>query len=62
MNTNPRRGEVWLADLGMVAKTRLVLVLAFPQEEDARSIAVVAALTSQLRGMRGEVDIGKPDG
>jgi mRNA interferase MazF len=60
VNTNTHRGEVWLADLGMVAKTRPVLVLAIPQVEDARSIVVVAALTSQLRGMRGEVDIGKP--
>jgi len=37
-----------------------VLVLAFPCDKDARSLAVVAPLTSQVRGMRGEVDLGKP--
>lgn len=25
---NPTRGEIWLADLGMIAKTRPVLVLS----------------------------------
>jgi mRNA interferase MazF len=44
----------------MAAKQRPVLVLAFPHEDDARALAVVLPLTSQLRGMRGEVDIGKP--
>jgi mRNA-degrading endonuclease toxin of MazEF toxin-antitoxin module len=56
----PRPGEVWFADLGMVEKCRPVLVLAFPGNQDARSLAVVAPLTSQIRGMRGEVDLGKP--
>ena len=60
MNTDPQRGEVWLADLGMVAKTRPVLILAFPEERDARSLVVVAALTSQMRGMRGEIPLNKP--
>ncbi len=31
-----------------------------PSDTDARSLAIVAPLTSQIRGMRGEVDIGKP--
>jgi mRNA-degrading endonuclease toxin of MazEF toxin-antitoxin module len=44
----------------MVEKSRPVLVLAFPGSQDARSLAVVAPLTSQFRGMRGEVDLGKP--
>jgi mRNA-degrading endonuclease toxin of MazEF toxin-antitoxin module len=58
--TEPKAGEVWFADLGRVEKSRPVLVLAFPSNEDARSLAVVAPLTSQIRGMRGEVDLGKP--
>jgi mRNA-degrading endonuclease toxin of MazEF toxin-antitoxin module len=58
--TEPRPGEVWFAELGMVEKSRPVLVLAFPDNEDARALAVVAPLTSQIRGMRGEVDLGKP--
>ena len=60
MNTEPAAGEVWFADLGMAAKNRPVLVLAWPGHDDARALVVVAPLTSQLRGMRGEVDIGKP--
>jgi len=58
--TEPKPGEVWFAELGMVEKSRPVLVLAFPDTDDARSLVVVAPLTSQIRGMRGEVDLGKP--
>jgi mRNA-degrading endonuclease toxin of MazEF toxin-antitoxin module len=58
--TDPQAGEVWFADLGMVEKSRPVLVLAFPRETDARALVIVAPLTSQLRGTRGEVDLGKP--
>jgi len=58
--TKPKPGEVWFADLGMTEKSRPVLVLAAPCEEDARALTVVAPLTSQIRGMRGEVDLGKP--
>jgi mRNA interferase MazF len=53
-------GEVWFADLGMAAKSRPVLVLASPGRDDARALVIVAPLTSQIRGMRGEVEIGKP--
>lgn len=44
----------------MVEKSRPVLVLAYPQPADARALAVVAPLTSQIRGLRGEVPLGKP--
>lgn len=60
MSTEARPGEVWSVDFGMAAKARPVVVLAFPEPTDARSLVVVAPLTSQLRGLRGEVDIGKP--
>lgn len=53
-------GEVWFADLGLAEKSRPVLLLAVPQPMDARSLVIVAPLTSQIRGMRGEVDLGKP--
>jgi mRNA-degrading endonuclease toxin of MazEF toxin-antitoxin module len=49
-----------MVDLGQVAKQRPVLILAYPQPDDARALVVVAPLTSQIRGFRGEVDIGKP--
>jgi mRNA-degrading endonuclease toxin of MazEF toxin-antitoxin module len=60
VNTEPRPGEVWIADFGMVAKQRPVLVLAFPQPDDARALVIAAPLTSQIRGLRGEVNLGKP--
>lgn len=44
----------------MAEKSRPVLVLAVPKPEDARSLVIVARLTSQIRGMRGEIDLGKP--
>lgn len=49
-----------MVDFGQAAKQRPVVVLAYPQPEDARALVVVVPLTSQLRGLRGEVDIGKP--
>ena len=60
MHTNPQPGEVWFAELGMAEKSRPVLVLAYPDIDDARALVIVAPLTSQLRGQRGEVDLGKP--
>lgn len=58
--TEMKPGEVWFADLGLAEKSRPVLLLAVPQPMDARSLVIVAPLTSQIRGMRGEVDLGKP--
>lgn len=60
MSIEPAQGEVWIVDFGLAAKQRPVLVLASPQPEDARALVVVAPLTSQIRGLRGEVDLGKP--
>ncbi len=60
MHTEPRSGEVWFAELGMIEKSRPVLVLAYPREEDARALVIVAPLTSQIRGMRGEIELGHP--
>ena len=56
----PKAGEVWFAELGMVEKSRPVLVLAMPQPADARSLCIVAPLTSPIRQLRGEVYLGKP--
>ncbi len=60
MHTEPKVGEVWFADLGIAAKSRPVLILAFPRNEDARALVIVVPLTSQIRGVTGEIDIGKP--
>lgn len=43
----PKRGEVWLADLGFVAKTRPVLILSVPfSDSDYALITVVPHTTS----------------
>ncbi len=60
MPTKPRPGEVWFADLGLAEKSRPVLVLAIPGDDDARALVIVAPLTSAIRGMRGEVLLGRP--
>lgn len=60
MPTEPQPGEVWYAELGLAEKSRPVLVLAYPQSDDARSLVIVAPLTSQIRGQRGGVPLGKP--
>jgi len=44
----------------MVEKSRPVLVLAYPTDSDVRALVVVAPLTSEIRGGRGEVDLGRP--
>lgn len=58
--TEMKPGEVWFAELGMAEKSRPVLLLAVPGPHDARSLIIVAPLTSQIRGLRGEVNLGKP--
>ena len=54
-------GDVWFVELSMVEKSRPALVLAVPGDADARALVIVAPLTSQLRGLRGEVPLGKPN-
>jgi mRNA interferase MazF len=49
----PRRGEVWLVDLGLAAKIRPCLVLGVPGADD-RVIVTVVAHTTSLRGTRFE--------
>jgi len=57
---DPKPSEVWFADFGIAAKNRPVLILSVPRDDDARALLIVAPLTSQIRGLRGEVDLGKP--
>ena len=58
MNIRPHVAEVWFADLGIAAKSRPVLALAVPGENEARQLIVVAPLTSQIRSLKGEVPLG----
>ena len=51
----PRRGEVWLVDMGYAAKVRPALVLSIPIERDERAITTVVPHTTSVRGTRFEI-------
>lgn len=54
---SPSPGEVWLADLGMAAKTRPVVVVSRRDDQAPRALVIYVPLTSQHRGSRYEVAI-----
>jgi len=53
----PRRGEVWLFDLGMTAKTRPVLVVSVDYGNADRAIVTVVPHTTELRQSPFEVSV-----
>jgi mRNA interferase MazF len=56
MATMPTRGDVWLVDLGMVAKVRPCLVLSIPADDDNdRVLATLVPHTTSTRDSRFEV-------
>jgi len=52
---NPHPGEVWLADLGLAAKTRPVVIVSRNDPGAPRALAVYVPLTTQNRGSNYEV-------
>lgn len=52
---NPNRGEVWLVDLGYVAKVRPCLVLSIPANDEDRALVTLVPHTTSLRNSRFEV-------
>ncbi|BAU14097.1 hypothetical protein LEP3755_46420 [Leptolyngbya sp. NIES-3755] len=56
-NSIPKRGEVWLVDLGYVAKVRPCLVISIPIEDDDRAVVTLVAHTTRPRDSRFEVNI-----
>ena len=50
-----QRGEIWLMDLGMVAKTRPVLILSVAYIEQERALVTFIPRTTSVRGTRFEV-------
>lgn len=44
--SDPKRGEVWIVDLGLAAKVRPCLVLSVPVLDQDRSLATVVAHTT----------------
>lgn len=53
----PRRGEVWLVDLGLAAKIRPCLVLGAPNADEDRALVTVVPHTTSLRGTRYEATV-----
>jgi mRNA interferase MazF len=56
---NPKPGEVWLADLGLAAKTRPVVIVSRYDPNPPRALIIYVPLTTQNRGSQYEVIIPK---
>ena len=54
---NPQRGEVWLVDLGYVAKIRPCLVISVPVLHQDRALVTLIAHTTSARGSRFEIKL-----
>jgi len=52
---SPHPGEVWLADLGLTAKTPPVVILSRHGPDAPRALTVYVPLTTQNRGSKYEV-------
>src|ERR1051325_7127571 len=53
----PMRGEIWLCDLGMIAKVRPVLVLSVPFAENDYALFHVIPHTTAARKSQFEVSV-----
>jgi len=58
--TSPRRGEVWLVDLGMAAKVRPALVISVPAEDTDRALVTLVPHTTSPRQSRFEATVSVP--
>src|SRR5215468_2032447 len=56
---NPQPGEVWLADLGLAAKTRPVVIVSRSDPDPPRALILYVPLTTQNRSSRYEVILPK---
>ncbi|MBW4583440.1 MAG: type II toxin-antitoxin system PemK/MazF family toxin [Tildeniella nuda ZEHNDER 1965/U140] len=54
---SPVRGEVWLVDLGYVAKVRPCLVISIPALNQDRALTTLIPHTTSSRGSRFEVQV-----
>ena len=55
MNLQP--GEVWLADLGLAAKTRPIVIVSRYDSNAPRALAIYVPLTTQNRGSNYEIEL-----
>ncbi len=56
---NPSPGEVWLADLGLAAKTRPVVIVSRQDAGPPRALVLIVPLTTQSRHSPYEVALPK---
>jgi mRNA interferase MazF len=56
---NPQPGEIWIADLGLSAKTRPVVVVSRYDPNPPRALITYVPLTTQYRDSRYEVVLPK---
>lgn len=56
----PKRGEIWLVDLGMAQKTRPAVILNVPYGDTDRVIVTVVTHTTTLRGSPFEITVPVP--
>ena len=54
------RGEIWIVDLGMAAKTRPCLILSVPFRDDEKAVVTSVARTTQIGGGRFEIEHRAP--
>lgn len=56
---NPSPGEVWMADLGLAAKFRPVVVMSRHDPDAPRALLIYVLITTQDRSSRYEVSLPK---
>ncbi len=56
---NPKPGEVWLADLGLVAKMRPVVIVSRDDPNPPRALVIYVPLTTRNRNSPYEVVLPK---
>ena len=54
---SPHPGEVWLADLGLAAKIRPVVIVSRHDPEAPRALVIYVPLTTQNRRSKYEVEL-----
>ena len=56
----PKRGEIWLVDLGMIQKTRPAVILNVPYGDTDRVVVTIVSHATSLRGSPFEVVVPVP--
>jgi len=54
---SPKPGEIWLADLGMTAKTRPVVIISRDDPDPPRALVIYVPVTRQYRGSAYEIQL-----